>query len=398
MFTVDEKIKIRAYYDLAMNRITEKHINCFKGHMRPVFLISEQYPGVWLEHVYDSVFFAKLDSSYMDIAKNTLDLFLDNQKENGQLPYKVVDRNKCEAQSECGYAQIQECVSFARLCYEYYELSGDSEFLKKAYDKCAKWVSWYEKYRMPGGKGLAEMFCGYDTGHDNSGRLEGMLYKKAAKDNDAGVYPDDDEVLPVIAPDINAVFYGNLTALYSMAKALGNGKENIWLQKAENVKKKLMEICYDEGDAFFYDVDKNGNMRRYLSISITNVFSEHMLTKDEFDIIYDRHMKNPEEFYTPYPFPSMAVSDPSFKQNLSGNSWGFYSQALTILRCTRWMDYYGRGEDFDKILEIWIRQWTFGNDIMFGQELNPLTGKTSDCSQWYSSCMLLYIYAVQRLL
>lgn len=61
------------------------------------------------------------------------------------------------------------------------------------------------------------------------------------------------------------------------------------------------------------------------------------------------------------------------------------------------MDCYGKGGDFDEILEKWIRQWTFGNDIMFGQELHPLTGKTSDCSQWYSSCMLIYIYAVRRL-
>ena len=113
--------------------------------------------------------------------------------------------------------------------------------------------------------------------------------------------------------------------------------------------------------------------------------------------IYFRHLKNPDEFYTPYPFPSIAKSDPDFIQNLDGNSWGFYSQAVTVLRCTRWMDYYGKENDFDEILEKWIRKWTFGNKIMFGQELNPLTGETSACSEWYSSCMLTYIYAVRRL-
>ena len=49
------------------------------------------------------------------------------------------------------------------------------------------------------------------------------------------------------------------------------------------------------------------------------------------------------------------------------------------------------------LLEKWIDKWTFGNKIMFGQELDPLTGETSDCSEWYSSCMLVYIYAVRRL-
>ena len=87
----------------------------------------------------------------------------------------------------------------------------------------------------------------------------------------------------------------------------------------------------------------------------------------------------------------------SFKKSLSGNSWGYYSQALTMLRCTRWMDFYGKNADFDEILEKWIRKWTFGNKIMFGQELDPLTGENSDSSQWYSSGMLIYIYAVKRL-
>ena len=108
-------------------------------------------------------------------------------------------------------------------------------------------------------------------------------------------------------------------------------------------------------------------------------------------------MQNEDEFLTPYPFPSMSKADPTFKQNADGNSWGFYSQALTVLRCTRWMDYYGKSRDFDEVLEKWVRQWALSKTIMFGQELDPFTGEPSNCSEWYSSCMLVYIYAVRRL-
>ena len=62
-----------------------------------------------------------------------------------------------------------------------------------------------------------------------------------------------------------------------------------------------------------------------------------------------------------------------------------------------WMDYYGKGKDFDEILEKWVRKRTIGNKIMFGQELNALTGECSVCTKWYSSCILVYIYAVRRL-
>lgn len=381
-----------------MERILKKHIGFFKGHDTELFLISDEYPGVWLEHTYDAIFFAKLEPAYTHIAKNVLQLFLDNQKENGQLPCFIIDRNKCTDMPEYGYSQIQECVSFFRLCFEFYEISNDIEFLNNAYEKGKKWIEWCESCRMVNQNGLIETFCGFDDGHDNSPRKNGMKYKGTAKNDDAAQYPDDDNVLPIISPDVNAVYYGDLLALSEIAKILNKLSESeYYLKKAEVVKKLIIKICYDEKDNFFYDVDRYGKIRKYLSISITNIFTEHVLDSKFMDKIYCKHLKNPKEFFTPYPFPSIAISDPQFQKNLDGNSWGYYSQALTILRCTRWMDYYGKQKDFDEILKKWIAAWTFGNKIMFGQELDPITGETSQCSEWYSSCMLVYIYAVRRL-
>lgn len=323
---------------------------------------------------------------------------MDNQTKNGQLPCFIIDRNKNTDMPEYGYSQIQECVSFFRLCFEFYEISNDIEFLNNAYEKGKKWIEWCETFRMVNQHGLIETFCGFDDGHDNSPRKNGMKYKSTAKNDDASQYPDDDNVLPIISPDVNAVYYGDLLALSDIAKILNKLSESeYYLKKAEAVKKLIIKICYDEKDNFFYDVDRYGKMRKYLSISITNIFTEHVLDRKFMDKIYRQHLKNPQEFFTPYPFPSIAVSDPQFKKNLDGNSWGYYSQALTILRCTRWMDYYGKQKDFDEILKKWIAAWTFGNKIMFGQELDPITGETSQCSEWYSSCMLVYIYAVRRL-
>ena len=43
------------------SRLENEHIRCFKDVSDPLLLISTQYSGLWLEHVYDSVFYAKLD-------------------------------------------------------------------------------------------------------------------------------------------------------------------------------------------------------------------------------------------------------------------------------------------------------------------------------------------------
>ena len=39
----------------------------------------------------------------------------------------------------------------------------------------------------------------------------------------------------------------------------------------------------------------------------------------------------------------------------------------------------------------------FYEEGKFGQELDPMDGKPSGGSEWYSSCMLFYVYAVRRL-
>ena len=62
------------------------------------------------------------------------------------------------------------------------------------------------------------------------------------------------------------------------------------------------------------------------------------------------------------------------------------------------MDYYGFGEDFDHLLKQDVRAWTENFDsVKLGQELDPMTGVPTNSSEWYSACMLTYVYAVRRL-
>ena len=50
------------------NRLETVHIGYFEGMDKPLFLISETYPGIWLEHVYDSVFYAKMNPEFYNQA------------------------------------------------------------------------------------------------------------------------------------------------------------------------------------------------------------------------------------------------------------------------------------------------------------------------------------------
>ena len=114
---------------------------------KPLLLISLEYPGVWLEHVYDSVFYAMLDKTKLCLAENTVDLFISHQTEDGQLPCYVLDTAKSEGfpGQAVGYSQIQECVSFAKLCLLVYRMNESRDFLERVYAACVKWVDCLRK-------------------------------------------------------------------------------------------------------------------------------------------------------------------------------------------------------------------------------------------------------------
>ena len=385
---MQDRTEILNVYNMACERVKKVHIACFKGMEQPLFLISDQYPGLWMEHVYDSVLYAALEPEYVYLAENTINLFIDRQTEEGQLPFAVLDGNKTgEPTSAAYYWQIQECVSFYTLCLEVYKMNQNRAFLEKIYESGKKWDSWLRSKRMTTGRGLVEMFYGFDTGHDNSARLDGISckgnYKKDGVIQNADILPPDDGITPILAVDMNANFYGNNKALAEMARILGRAEEaQAWECSAKQIKDKLFEYCYNEEDAFFYDVDRNGNQRKYKSKLIERIYREHI--------------KNPEEFWTPYPFPSMAVNDPSCEGHRTANC--YYTQGLIVLRCIRWMDAYGWKEDMDYICEKWLEAWTKYFDVSkLAQEIDPITGVPTQCSQWYSSCMLMYIYAARRL-
>ena len=383
-------------------RLEREHIK--KVGERELLLISSQYPGLWLEHVYDAVLYAKMDRSKVYLAKNTIEVFVEKQKD-GQYPFNLTERN---GEVTFGYSQIQECVSFLSLALEVSELLCDPAFDKKVYDSGVEWISWLENNRMTLKKGLVEMFVGFDTGHDNSGRLNGLLCKgnytlpDGTRAN-AAVLPEGEKVAPIIAVDMNCNFFGDLMALSRFAKKLGLAHESLaWKEKAQKVKARLFEICYDKEDAFFYDVDRDGNKRKYLSSTIFHLFLEKLLDRETdkalINEIYARHIKNENEFWTEYPFPSMAICDASCKSHADLNCWGYYTQGLIVLRAIRWMDDYGMQSDFDYICRKWLEAWTdCFDDFKLGQELDPVTGKPTKSSQWYSSCMLMYLYAAQRL-
>ena len=406
MFTEQEKIKIREKARIAEKVLTTTRLKRFHGcPENELFLkISDNYPGIWLESTLDSVLFARLFPEHRYAARNMVELFLRHQYPNGQFPLAVLDRPdpKDPSKPELFDFQIQEVNPAGPMALEVYEYDHDPDFLTRIYDAFTRWDAWLCANRMNSNRGLIEMFCGYDTGMDGSGRLNGMSCPHNFNDQNAAVMPEDD-VVPILAPDMNMVFWADRVALSKMAALLGKPEEAAaWQAKADEVKRLVFHYCFNEEDLAFYDVDKHGNQRKCLSIVMARMFYHGFLDQELADRIFERHFENPEEFNTPCPLPSVAANDPTFNEPfrfgipMDANNWGHFVQGDTAERTVLWLDQYGKSDYYDRFLEAWMRAWTESEEIPFGQEIDPITCKPSPCAPYYTPTMLIYVFGARR--
>lgn len=99
-----------------ISRIKEHEV-CFENGGAPLLKISTCYPGLWMEHIYDSIIYSQIDESKLYLAENAINSFIDLQTEDGQIPYVI--RSEDGEHIIAGYSQIQECVSFGSLARQY---------------------------------------------------------------------------------------------------------------------------------------------------------------------------------------------------------------------------------------------------------------------------------------
>jgi hypothetical protein len=128
---------------------------------------------------------------------------------------------------------------------------------------------------------------------------------------------------------------------------------------------------------------------------LTRVLSEHVPDRATFDVIYRKQIHNRQAFWTPYPFPSIAIDDPAYIAPTNRNSWGGASQALTALRAPRWMEHYGKYADLSTLMAQWVRAIT--QNGAFLQQMDPVSGVFSADRGGYSPAALVLLDFVWRL-
>ncbi len=359
----------------------------------PVLLVGATYAGTWLEHNQDAMFLAEYAP---ENAWATTELFLRRQREDGLLPF-CLPRDPVGGffKAPAVYWQVQTVFSFVRGAVAIAEKAHrPEEDFRRIYDVGCRYDQWFRRHRDRSGTGLVEMYCEYDTGHDNSPRVIDGGIPHSCPENDANNMPNL-PCMPLIAADLSATRYGDRIALAALAERLGKPEEAArWRQDAAALKAKMQELLYDEETDFYYDRSPQG-LRKYRTEHITRIFLNHVLDQKDFDRIYARYFENPQEFDTPFPYPAISISDPAFVASCPQNCWGANAQANTALRAVIWLKEYNRPDELEKLLGEWGRV-LIDSDGDFGQEVNPLTRKILPSAGKYSPSLLLCIEAARH--
>ncbi len=350
----------------------------------PILIEGGAYDGAWIEST-GTISTDVLARFAPDIVRATHLRFAAEQREDGLIPYKVIDAGP-------GFSQIQIVTPLARSVWNHYLLSGrtDREYLETMYAAMSRMDAWLATYRDTRGTGGVEAFCTFDTGHDASPRF--WFAPDRCFRGEASLCDPDAPLVPYVAPDLTANVACQRAYLALIADELGHDPAP-WRARAEASLAALWEQCWDADDEMFYDRDRNGELVRVASDVLLRVLACEVGDDDFFDRMLRRHLFHTRRFLSPYGFTSLAMDDPRFDHDFTRNSWGGPANFLAQLRAPAAFEHHGRAGELALASQGALAAVAVAD--RFPQTLDPWSGEAG-YTQAYSPALLWFLDAVER--
>ncbi|MBQ9306276.1 MAG: hypothetical protein IJ229_00010 [Clostridia bacterium] len=302
-----------------------------------------------------------------EAAYNNIALFMRYQREDGRLPGSIRhDAGTLTAE----YNKYQGfCFPYHALNL-YYLLGEDRDFLDALRTTLIRFDACLWRTRHVSGDGILSSFCVYDTGEDHALRY-----------GDAPVYwtedtpPEGSQVVPMASMDVTGWSYAARDTLAAISRILNTGEAEVWAGKAREVAVSLRERLWDDKRGALYDRDRFGRTIDILCHNTLRCMYWGSVSPEMARRFLTEHLRSPKDFWTPFPLPSIAVSDPAFR-NAPENNWSGQSEGLTWQRSILALERYGFRGTLTELGKILFRTIA-DNDYRFVQQYDPLTGKAS---------------------
>lgn len=302
----------------------------------------KEYIFQWLwDTAFHAIVLSHFDTKW---AKEEVLNFLKGQGDDGFLPHIIFWGNKKRLPH---WAYIESAISirprtssitqppvFGIAVEQIYKKDKDKEFLGQTVDRIARHHKWLIENRDNDNDGLISIISPNESGMDElpvfqiaanysgqqttrlhytyrKGDLKNYRYKFDSKKILEKDYFNVEELL------FNTVYIESTRSISRLYKELNRVKDSEEFRKiAEKAEKSLIDKCWDSKDEIFYSIYSNKEKiaRVKTASSLVPLFLDG-LKGEKLEKLIKKHVLNENEFWTPYPFPSVAKDEPYYYPN-----------------------------------------------------------------------------------
>ena len=230
------------------------------------------------------------------------------------------------------------------------QATGDTGLLKSQLPKVVSFFRWLREHRDPDGDGLISIVQPDESGVDASPKYDSLLnlpepnnrelvrwinalytryLEEGLRGDDhamiAADYFSDEDVL------VNTLYAEGLAVIARMSS--GDEAEE-FATEAARVREALVSKCWDERRGLFWDLA--GEDERPLEVNTISSLVPLILPELDRSIVVklvEDHLLNEDEYWLPYPVPSVAANEPAFAP---GEPRGFIWRGPTWLN-SNWL-------------------------------------------------------------
>lgn len=250
-----------------------------------------------------------------DLAKQCLMSALDLQDENGFIPSSATPDFKGE--------NIEPPI-LAYQTLQLFKSQGDISILSESFEKLKKYLNYIIETRACEDKMLFEW------------KIRISETENRCEESRMDSSPRFDGISKIYAIDFSCCMANEAKALSEIAEILGKAGEHLyWSVIYDRIKDAANRYLYDEDDGFYYDrcaaTDKLIKVKT--PASLLPLFAG-FCDKKRADSIITKHLFNTDEFFTPFPVPSLAKNEEKFDGSIhrgASHPYFAYFTALALL-------------------------------------------------------------------
>ena len=233
-------------------------------------------------------------------ARDALLVVLSQQGENGFIPHRMAPDGR--------HSGITQPPILAWAVWRVHERAPDRTFLSTCYPRLAALIEWHLAHSDRNGNGLYEWQDSDASGMDNSPRFE-----RGAHD----------------MVDLSAYLANDMEYLARIAEALDEADAALrWRARREEVAGQMNSLMWDPASKFYYDLDADGQRILLKTEAGFCPLFAGICTGEQARALR-KHLRDPQEFWTALPVPSVAADEESFCDDMwRGPVWINYNYMI----------------------------------------------------------------------